>query len=331
MNDLQRLREDWARPAPPAPDAQAAARAALMARARRPRRGRGWATRALAVAAAAVVIATGVSVFQGERTLPAANAQVVLGRIAATVQEKEFAPPRDDQWIYTEDRDTARGKDIGQGERITPQTPLAETVEPFWTRADGTRVGYLVNGKLRTSAPGEKTPENTYALLASLPTDPDALLAKYREFYREASGPAHDEWIFLRFAVTLSQNLVSPEHEAAIFRAMAKLPGVTVDEAATDTEGRPALSISQVAEDYLKVEILLDPVTYAYRARRETAIADHEELNPKPINRSRMPVPVDDNGVPVPRYLVWSIEKGTTWSISTRVAIGVVDQAGERP
>ncbi|MEU1726826.1 CU044_5270 family protein [Nonomuraea sp. NPDC005692] len=329
MNDLERLREDWARPAPPAPDVQAAARAALLARAGRPRSKRGWAIRALAVAAAAVTITTGVSVVQGERTLPAANAQVVLTRIAAAVQEKEFVPPRGDQWIYTENRDVGWDKGIDQGERLTPRTPLPETLEPFWTRADGKRVGYLVNGKLQTSDPGEREPENTYALLASLPTDPDALLAKYRELYQR-QVPAGDEWIFLRFAVTLSQNLVSPEHEAAIFQAIAKLPGVTVDETATDTEGRPALSVSQVAEGWRKVEILLDPVTYAYRARRETAIVDHEERYPKP-NGVLMFTFKDGKQVPVPPHLEWSIEKGTTWSISTRVAIGVVDRAGERP
>ncbi|MFI7470012.1 CU044_5270 family protein [Nonomuraea sp. NPDC049646] len=329
MNDLERLREDWTRPAPPAPDAQAAARAALLARAGRPRSRRGWAVRALAVAAAAVIITTGVSVFQGERTLPAANAQVVLTRIAAAVQKKEFTPPRDDQWIYTESRVADRGKGIAQGERLTPRTPLPERADPWWTRADGKRVGYMVNGKLQTSNPGERMPENTYALLASLPTDPDALLAEYREFY-QGVGPADDEWIFLRFAVTLSQNLVSPEHEAAIFRAMAKLPGVTVDETATDTEGRPALSVSQVAEGWRNVEILLDPVTYAYRARRETAIADHEERYPK-SDGVLMSTLKDGKWVPAPPHLEWSIEKGTTWSVFTRVAIGVVDRAGERP
>ncbi|MEV5554883.1 CU044_5270 family protein [Nonomuraea wenchangensis] len=329
MNDLETLREDWPRPAPPAPDAQAAARAALLARAGRPRPRRRWVTRALAVAAAGVIITTGVSVFQGERTLPAANAQVMLARIAAAVQEKEFTPPRDDQWIYTENRGAARGKGIGQGERITPRTPLPETVEPFWTRADGKRVGYLVSGELRTSDPGERTPENTYALLAALPTDPDALLAKYRELYQDA-GHGDDEWIFLRLAVTLSQNLVAPEHEAAIFQAIAKLPGVTVDERAIDTEGRPALSVSQVAEGWRRVEILLDPVTYAYRARRETAITDHEERYPKP-DGAQMSTMKDGKQVPVPPHLEWSIEKGTIWSTSTRVAIGVVDQAGERP
>ncbi|MEU4512341.1 hypothetical protein AB0G05_22850 [Nonomuraea wenchangensis] len=101
-------------------------------------------------------------------------------------------------------------------------------------------------------------------------------------------------------------------------------------ETAIDTEGRPAPSVSQVAEGWRKVEILLDPVTYAYRARRETAITDHEERYPKP-DGGQMFTTKDGEQVPVPPHLEWSIEKGTTWLVLTRVAIGVVDQVGERP
>ncbi|GAA4936966.1 hypothetical protein HD597_004601 [Nonomuraea thailandensis] len=39
----------------------------------------------------------------------------------------------------------------------------------------------------------------------------------------------------------------------------------------------------------------------------------------------------DGAQVPVPPHLEGCIEKGATWSVFTRVAIGVVDQAGERP
>lgn len=71
-------------------------------------------------------------------------------------------------------------------------------------------------------------------------------------------------------------------------------------------------------------------MTYAYRARRETAITDLEERYPKP-NGGQMFTMKDGKQVPVPPHLEWSIKKGTTWSIFTRVAIGVVNQAGERP
>ncbi|MDQ4046218.1 MAG: hypothetical protein M3127_02465, partial [Actinomycetota bacterium] len=51
---------------------------------------------------------------------------------------------------------------------------------------------------------------------------------------------------------------------------------------------------------------------------------------PKP-NGARKFTVKDGKQVPVPPHLEWRIAKGATWSIFTRVAIGVVDQAGERP
>ncbi|MGV9779448.1 hypothetical protein [Streptosporangium sp. NPDC003464] len=138
------------------------------------------------------------------------------------------------------------------------------TVDEFWTRADGKRVGYEVNGKLQTSDPGWHAPENIYALLAALPTDPDALLAEFRKTH-ETEGADQDYWIFKRFATTLSQNIVPPDLQAAIFRAIAKLPGVMVNESAVDADGRAVLSVSRVVEGWRDFEILLDPAIYAYR------------------------------------------------------------------
>ncbi|NUW38716.1 CU044_5270 family protein [Nonomuraea rhodomycinica] len=334
MNDIETLRECWERPAPPAADVRAAARAALLARAAGPPRGRRrWAVRALALAAATVVIATGATVVQtvagGERSLPPANAQVVLTRIAAAVQEKNFTPPRDDQWIYTEIRRQGHFfKGMQPGARFTPSTPLRTDVDDIWTRADGRRIGYMVNGKLTTSDPGVRTPENTYALLTALPTDPDALLARFREIHG-GGKPIDDAYLFERFAVTLEQSIVPPAQEAAIYRALAKVPGVTVDESATDAEGRPALSVSRVADGWREVEILLDPATYAYRQRRETAVADHDEMSPRPGVEAY--TGEDGTSTPQPPRLEWSIEKGAVWNIFTRTAVGVVDQVGQKP
>ncbi|MCA2224411.1 CU044_5270 family protein [Nonomuraea aurantiaca] len=305
--------------------------AALMARAARPSPKRRWAMRALAVAASAVVIATGATVFQsvggGEPTLPAANAQVVLTRIAATVQKKDFTPPRDDQWIYTESR--MRIQDASStGKRLTPRTPLTNTIEEFWTRADGRRVGYKVGGKLITTKPRKRTPENTYAMLATLPTDPDKLLARFRKINTMRAGD-QDGWIFQRLGVTLSQNIAPPAQESAIFKAMAKLPGVTVNESAVDDEGRPTLSVSRVSDGWLKREVLLDPSTYAFRGARETAVADHEELNQQPGVKTF--TVKDGKFVPDPLRVEWSIEKGTVWQVYTRTVMGVVDRLGQKP
>lgn len=331
MNDMETLREAFDTPKPPSPAVQSAARAALLARAAGHRPKRRWAMRALMVAASAVVIATGATVVQvvggGEPTLPAANAQVVLARIATAVQKKDFAPPREDQWIYTETRMQSYGKGY-VGKRLTPQAPLTSTVEEFWTRADGKRVGYKVDGKLMTSNPGDQSPENNYAMLTALPTDPDELLARFREIH-QVNAADQEDWIFERFEVTLHQNIVPPAQEAAIFQAMAKLPDVKVNESAVDIEGRPALSVSRVIDGWRNFEILLDPTTYAYRGRRETAVADHEERYPQP--GVEMFTLKDGTPVPSPPRVEWSIEKGTVWQLSTRTAVGVVDRAGQQP
>lgn len=55
--------------------------------------------------------------------------------------------------------------------------------------------------------PRMDAPENIYALLAALPTDPDALLAEFRKIH-EIESADQDDWIFERFATSLSQNIV---------------------------------------------------------------------------------------------------------------------------
>jgi hypothetical protein len=52
--------------------------------------------------------------------------------------------------------------------------------------------------------------------------------------------------------------LASPELEAAIFRALEEVPGVTVTE--LDVSRRPALAVAQT-EDWLQEELLLDKRT----------------------------------------------------------------------
>ncbi|WP_329084960.1 MULTISPECIES: CU044_5270 family protein [unclassified Streptosporangium] len=331
MNDVEMLREAWDRPEPPGPAARSAARDALLARATRRRPRRRWVVRALAVAASAVAIATVTTLVrttgEGEPAIPAANAQVMLIRIATAVQNKTFTPPRDDQWIYTEQWMQSFGKEY-LGKHLTPRTRPLNTVEEFWTRADGKQVGYKVDGELQISDPGSRAPENTYALLAALPTDPDALLAEFRKFH-EVEGVDQDDWLFERFAVTLSQNIVPPDLEAAIFRAIAELPGVTVNGSAVDADGRAVLSVSRVVEGWRDFEILLDPATYAYRGRREIAIRDYEERYPQPgVKKFTMK---DGKRVPMAPHVEWSIEKGTTWRVFTRTRVGIVNEAGQKP
>jgi hypothetical protein len=336
MDDLTTLRDAWDRPAPPSAAAHAAARAALLERAsartagtapgrarrfRLPRMG----LRIAAVGALAATIATGVTVAQvlggvgkdgrprsGVPGLPAgsvANAQTVLAQAAQRAQGRRFAPPRPDQWSYIETRSTAPGSPrIGTVQ--TPRSPLKTRIDRHWTRADGKKVALYRNGKLAITATGGFPPTG-YASLAALPRDPDALLAYVAKDVPHATEEERWDHTFDSLGSLLNANAVLPPwEEATIYRALAKVPGVTLNKGAVDVEGHPALAVSRVGEGWLREEILLDRKTYALLGERSIAIKDH--------------VGSDDDGS-------WTIKKGTIGDLTVRLAAGIVDRPGQRP
>ena len=54
--------------------------------------------------------------------------------------------------------------------------------------------------------------------------------------------------------------------EAAVFRAMATIPGVTAQPAATDAAGRPAIALSDDGDGQ---QLLFDPQTYEVTGLRQ--------------------------------------------------------------
>jgi hypothetical protein len=232
-----------------------------------------------------------------------AHAQEVLHKAADTAQHRSFPPPRPDQWAYLETRYRRIGKP-GDGEVRTPRSPLRTEIDRVWTRADGKKIAVFQNGRLVVSNTGGAMPPQDYATLTTLPRDPDALLA----YVRAQRRPGDDTGFGLLGSI-LSNSVLPPAQEAATFRAIAKIPGVEVNKRAKDARGRPALAVS-LTMDWLKDEILLDPVTYTYRGHRASAVKEHTF----PYEGSR-----------------WTIKKGTVESESARLAAGFVDRPGQRP
>jgi hypothetical protein len=297
MTDLETLREAWPEPAPPSRAASADARAALLRRAaRRPRRRRPLAA-ALAVAGvAAAVVATNLD-GGGPHGVPIASAEV-LERAAAAAERKPFTPPRPHQWIYIEDR-------LSDG-----QTFLR------WHRADGRGIAGLdERGELEVeiAQTDSRRPGffQGYEELDALPTDPDALL---RWAYRQAenvtgAGLTEHGDVYAIFNVMLRSNVVPPDLEAAIFRALKRVPDVIVEP--IEVRGRPALALSQT-EDWLREEVLLDRETYTYLGERSTVVRDATIDPLKAGNESG------------------EVRKGDR-VVSERIATAIVDRPGERP
>jgi hypothetical protein len=306
MNDLQLLHDAWGAPAAPTPAARADARAALLARAT-PTRPRRLVPR-LAVAALALVLAAGLAVLEGTDgpEVPVASA-AVLERAAVAAEGKPFTPPRDDQWIYMEDRVTSSDGGepvIREGWRAVDGTGTAWRDERGRLRVERLRGG---KGRPLRAVVG---PLASYDRLAALPTDPDALL---RFAYREAkditgAGLTEHGDVYAIFNGILRDNVLPPDLEAAIFRALKRVPDVTVER--IDVSGRPALVIGQT-EDWLREELVLDAETSTYLGERGTVVRD-AVIDPEKAG--------NETG---------AIEQGDR-VVSERLTTAIVDEPGRR-
>lgn len=314
MNDLKTLHDVWGAPEAPSRSAYTEARAALLERARRRRRiwSSGLGVRIAVVGALALTIVAAVSVADNSGgtggDVPVASA-AVLEQAAVAAEQKPFTPPRDDQWIYIEDRyTTSDGK---------TQTSRG------WRRADGTAFAWMRGGSgLRVETltprgrgrPGRTPPGllDSYKTLAALPTDPDALLRWAYQQAENITGAGMNEHgdVYLLFNHMLRDSVLPPELEAAIFRALKQIPGVTVLDT-VDVAGRTAVALGLGTSDWLYEELLLDRETYAYRGERSTVVRD-AIIDPLKAGNAR-----------------GEVKKGSKVVVE-RVATAIVDEPGQR-
>lgn len=333
MNDIDALREAWDEPRAPSAAARTSARAALMDRTagrtaaatrsaapgtgrRLPRLG----VRLAAVGALATAAVVGVTVVQqaggvdehgrptpvvpGVPAAPVANASELLERAAKSAETRPFTPPKPGQWTYVEQR--RRTGETPNGKLSTD--PADSSVKRSWVRADGKMRAFKAHGELVKQKVGSGIiPPVGYTRLAQLPTDPGAMM-KWINEKTHGMGATY-EGAYSVLGTILRDNVLPPKTEAAIFRAIKQIPGVTLVEGRVDMAGRKAIALGRVSEGYIHEEILFDPETYAYLGERAVAIKDHTS-----------------EGLDVSR----TFEKGDLLRLTVRTAAGVVDEAGQR-
>jgi hypothetical protein len=334
MNDLEILQDAWSPPEAPSHASHAEARAALLARAdgdpgrtpagrrlRLPRIG----ARRVAVGALALALAAGVTVVQSvggtdshgrpRSILPGvsgarvANAAEALERAAIAAEARTALTPRPNQWIFTKERVSF----------LTPG-PSKGHVNYGWGRVDGKGTAFLdEHGKLRfrpvpkppTGRHARKLPPEpwTYPTLTTLPTDPDALLRWVR---RSSGGSDWAAEAFDQFTAILRRGgLVPPKLEAAVFRAMKRLPGVKLVRNGTPAAGHATLAVGRT-NGSLYEEVLLDRKTFAYRGELSQLVK--EDVG---FERAKGIGPVGH-------------AKGTVW-LFERLVTAIVDKPGQLP
>ena len=226
---------------------------------------------------------------------PAAPSQEVLAaRVlrdasAAASRVPPKTTPSPDQWIYSKLVQYQYPQGTSSGENwITfdgtqsayyesPGSPITVHTSPVAPPAD-------IKSNSLAAFNTDATPETAYYALASLPAAPNQLLAALDKVAEAAGGanlvagnpvagqtPKNKGQLEFDYVSLLLWNAAGgvgapPKAEAAAFRAMAAIPGVTVQQGITDAAGNPAIGVSG---DGGYDQLLLDPVSYQVTGLRQ--------------------------------------------------------------
>jgi hypothetical protein len=177
---------------------------------------------------------------------PAANSKAVHTAVpGGCVPEK----PAEVQFWYPVSSLCATGAFLEDG-KLTKFSDQADSVDPRHFSCQGT-MNYP-----------------TYRFLQALPTDPPALLS----LIKQTNGRQGLYWEFFTIG-TLLYNGPPPAVTAALYRAAALIPGVTVVPDATDTIGRPGVAVAFTSQG-IRTEWIFSKQTLQYLGSRETSTAN---------------------------------------------------------
>jgi hypothetical protein len=293
---------------------------------RRARHGRVVATTAglalLAVLGAAALVA---------RQLPQERAP------AAPATNAAEPTPRPHQWVYTKELRVEYGG----------HKPV--TIE-LWDRVDGKQFARPTSNRRTAGTPNVRKermqllpvpqgcppgqPQRIRPAVglgrwfpnpAAVPTDPDGLLTAIYQLVKDPTcapipvGDTVQDRAFMLIDGML-QTVQPAEVRAALYQALAKIPGVTVAQGATDAAGRRGVAFARAAaiegpgsSDWLRLEIILDSHTYRYLGARHVVTRDHF-------------IPDTPSGSKGTRF-----RKGQVLVSRAQLALAIVDAPCQRP
>lgn len=307
MNELTTLRQLRSDVPTPADDALRAAEARLVATIRLERRARprparrlawsaAFATGLAAVAAVGVLAAHTRPMEKGDEPADLTTAAQILGLAATAADGRADLAPGPGQAIMIKSTTTHLGTYVG-GARF-----LYRTERTNWQPVDTGRYGALEIRHLEPEAfAGEPIPpeeiartgrvelhstkpcpggsaefsRRQYNQLRFLPTTPEKMLA----FLRASSGATNDpkadrrsspdELTFGAAGEMVGESYLPAPQRAALYRALALIPGLELVENATDAAGRAGVGVAfRDTNRGVRRELIFDPETFRYLGER---------------------------------------------------------------
>lgn len=238
----------------------------------------------------------GTAAVRGAAAPEVPEATRLLDRIALAAAAQERPAVRADQFVYVESRVAYAAQNAAGG----PVSIAPMHRRQVWLSADGSRPGllreegrpdsrldvdapvYTLDGPGATPRPstrhdgGPSIGDPTHAYVASLPTDPDTLLELIRKETRGGQDP--DQRAFTAIGGLLAETWAPPRVSAALYRAAARIPGVTVVRAAHDAAGREGVAVARTAHGR-QTQWVFDRTTYAFLGER-TVLTEAGDAGP---------------------------------------------------
>ncbi|WP_409470804.1 CU044_5270 family protein [Streptomyces sp. HC307] len=220
------------------------------------------------------------------RAAEANSASAILNRIAVAAMATEETPVKDGQFVYVEslvrENKGAFEGPVRLGALHKREVWMSQNPGPVtktgWIRESGKDAvmpGQL--GPIESTAPLSAGIDHpTYKWLASLPTDPDALLDLLYTQTRVEEGESKEQAVFNVIGDLVSETIMPPANASAFYKAAAKIPGVQEIPDAVDAAGRHGIAITREdASSATRYEWIFDKDTLAFLGSR--AYITHDE------------------------------------------------------
>ncbi|WP_372405589.1 CU044_5270 family protein [Streptomyces luteireticuli] len=215
----------------------------------------------------------------------------LLDRIALAAARERQQAVGSGQFVYIESKVAYAAQSAAGGPATVPPAHRRQV----WLSADGSRPGLLREAggpdtplgadapvytldrpgatpkRVSPRAEGPSVVDPTPAYVASLPTDPDALLRLIRKETR-GRGQDPDQQAFTTIGDLLAESWAPPRVAAALYRAAAKIPGVTVVRTAVDAAGREGVAVARTARGQ-QTQWIFDRSTHAFLGERTVLTA----------------------------------------------------------
>ncbi|WP_208630525.1 CU044_5270 family protein [Amycolatopsis kentuckyensis] len=185
-----------------------------------------------------------------------------------------------DRWIPADEHDVWQEtrKILSTGKFLGGSVPQSQAPEPEITKTDQGRWQGPCGDFFPKSQPpkkcGDATDWDSPAFYAALPRDPAALYAKLQQLTK---GRGSTPTAMFHFGIEILRAGQMPASlRAEWYRALAKIPGITVLAASTNLDGRTGIALG-LADRHEIRQLIIDPVTGGFIGERTIAGAEPEQ------------------------------------------------------